>query len=244
MIPSKTSSNTKVIAHRGAWKNTGAPENSIEALKHAIAMGCAGCEFDVHLSLDDVLFVYHDEEIERLWIEKTTSAELRKIKLSNGEPLPLLEEYLREGLKQQETRLILEIKPSIINNQRSIKAALKVLELVQTLKAEAITDYICFDYLACLEIKKKAPYAHVAYLNGDKDPLELAAAQLDGLDYEFEVLQQNPDWITIARAENLSINSWTVDDEKVMDWLIAENIDFITTNEPEKLLQKLKHKDH
>ena len=25
----------KVIAHRGAWKNTGAPENSIAALKHA-----------------------------------------------------------------------------------------------------------------------------------------------------------------------------------------------------------------
>ena len=30
----------KVVAHRGAWKNTGAPENSVAAFNHAVA----GCE--------------------------------------------------------------------------------------------------------------------------------------------------------------------------------------------------------
>lgn len=33
-------SKTKVIAHRGAWKNTNVPENSIAALQHAIALKC------------------------------------------------------------------------------------------------------------------------------------------------------------------------------------------------------------
>jgi glycerophosphoryl diester phosphodiesterase len=47
---------TRVIAHRGAWKNTGVPENSIASLQHAIALGCYGSEFDVHLSADSVPF--------------------------------------------------------------------------------------------------------------------------------------------------------------------------------------------
>src|SRR6185369_6559713 len=40
----------KVIAHRGAWKNTGTAENSIASLNHAIDLGCQGSEFDVHMS--------------------------------------------------------------------------------------------------------------------------------------------------------------------------------------------------
>jgi glycerophosphoryl diester phosphodiesterase len=41
-----------VIAHRGAWKNAGVPENSIASLQHAIDLCCYGSEFDVHMSAD------------------------------------------------------------------------------------------------------------------------------------------------------------------------------------------------
>ena len=44
----------RVIAHRGAWKNTGAAENSIAALQHAVKLGCQGTEFDVHMTMDSV----------------------------------------------------------------------------------------------------------------------------------------------------------------------------------------------
>ena len=98
---------TRVIAHRGAWKNTGLPENSIAALKQAIALGCYGSEFDVHMSSDSVLFVHHDPMIQSVYLEKTAAAQLETLKLGNGENLPTLETYLRAGEFQQATRLVL-----------------------------------------------------------------------------------------------------------------------------------------
>jgi len=52
-------SNT-VIAHRGAFKKNGFPENSIASLREAIRLGCTGSEFDVRMTADEVLVVNHD----------------------------------------------------------------------------------------------------------------------------------------------------------------------------------------
>ena len=42
-----------VIAHRGAWKETGLPQNSLASFKAAAEMGCHGSECDVWLTIDD-----------------------------------------------------------------------------------------------------------------------------------------------------------------------------------------------
>lgn len=49
-----------VVAHRGAWKNDGLPQNSIASLKKAISLEVAGSEFDVQLTADGVLVLNHD----------------------------------------------------------------------------------------------------------------------------------------------------------------------------------------
>lgn len=231
---------SKVVAHRGAFKNTGAAENSIAALNHAVEMGCEGSEFDVQLSADSVLVVNHDPEIQGHAIEKTDSATLLKLKLANGEDFPTLRNFLTAGMKQTRTKLVLEIKPSAISKERAITLTHKVLQMVRALKAEAWIDYISFDYEVCKELVKLAPYAQVAYLKSDKAPAELAADHLTGLDYHFSALQKNPSWIKEARDKKLTINVWTVNDEPVMDWLIKASADYITTNEPELLLKKLR----
>lgn len=226
----------KVIAHRGAWKNTGATENSIGALEHAIKLGCYGSEFDVHMSADSVLFVLHDHSIKGTHIEKTNSQELSQIKLENGESLPTLEAYLKAGSKQKKTRLILEIKPSSVNKERSLALAAKCVELVKKMKVEKITDYISFDFDVCLKVKQLAPKAHVEYLKGDKTPDEIAAAGLDGIDYHFNVLKKNEDYIPAMRQKKLTTNVWTVNDEASLKYFLEKDVDFITTNEPELLL--------
>jgi len=43
-----------VVAHRGAWKESAAPQNSIKALKNAIDIGCSWSEFDLWMSADPV----------------------------------------------------------------------------------------------------------------------------------------------------------------------------------------------
>ena len=234
-----TSAQTKVVAHRGAWKNTNVPENSIAALKAAIKMGCDGAEFDVHMSADSVLFVNHDPHIQGLAIERTSAAELSALKLSNGESFPTMEAYLKEGIKQKKTRLVLEIKPSAVSKARGIALCHKVVDMVKALKAAPKVDYISFDYEICKELTKIAPKATVQYLAGNKSPEELKADGIQGLDYHFSVLQKNPTWIKDANSKKLITNAWTVNDEKTMDWLISEGIGLITTNEPELLLKKL-----
>ncbi|HRB80093.1 MAG TPA: glycerophosphodiester phosphodiesterase family protein, partial [Niabella sp.] len=66
----------KVIAHRGAFKNTGTPENSLASLKAAIALGCGGAEFDIHMTADNILVINHDPEFLGIPIETTTYAQL------------------------------------------------------------------------------------------------------------------------------------------------------------------------
>jgi glycerophosphoryl diester phosphodiesterase len=226
----------KVIAHRGAWKNTGVTENSIGALEHAIKLGCYGSEFDVHMSADSVLYVLHDHSIQGTNIETTNSAELSKIKLADGETLPTLEAYLKAGSKQKKTRLILEIKTSKISKERSLALATKCVELVKKMKVEKITDYIAFDWDVCLKVKQVAPKAHVEYLNGDKTPDEIQAAGLDGIDYHLSVLKKKEDYIPAMRQKKLTTNVWTVNSEADLKYFLEKDVDYITTNEPELLL--------
>ena len=231
---------TRVIAHRGAWTNTGATENSSASLQHAISLGCYGSEFDVHLSADSVPFILHDSAIQGFSIEKTNAADLKKIKLANGESLPTLEEYLLAGKGQTKTRLILEIKTSSISKERSLALTKKCVELVTQTGVTAITDYIAFDFDVCLKAKALSPKATVQYLSGNKSPEELSLAGLDGFDYHFNVLKQNEGWLADAHKRNLSTNAWTVNDEATMRWLIDQKIDMITTNEPENLFKLVK----
>lgn len=230
----------KVIAHRGAWKNTGAPENSIEAFDHAVKLGCEGSEFDVHMSADSLPVVNHDPLIQGVSIAKSNSDQLLQLKLPNGETLPTLEDYLKRGIKQNKTKLILELKPAEIGKEHSIALTRRAVALVEALHAQAWVDYISFDYDVCKEVMKLAPYAKVAYLKGDKSPDELASDNFFGLDYNFSVLQKNADWVKEAKNRNLTVNVWTVNDKPLLEDFLKQNVDFITTNEPELLLSIVK----
>ena len=136
-----------VIAHRGAWKTDSLPQNSIAGLKKAIDLGCTGSEFDVRMTADNVLIVTHDPDYNGLDIEESTYAELSKFKLSNGEILPTLKDYIIAGMQNNtSTGLVCEIKPSKIEG-RNIIIAENVLKLVKELKAENyIKAYISFSY--------------------------------------------------------------------------------------------------
>lgn len=227
-----------VIAHRGAWKNTGTPENSIAALREAVRLGCEGSEFDVHMTSDGVPVVNHDRDVQELEIEHTTFGRLSQVRLSNAEPVPTLAAFLEAGMEQNTTKLILEIKPSAVSGERGVQLAEQVVKMVREHKAEGWIDYISFDYEILKKVRELDPYARVAYLKGEKSPAEVAADDFWGLDYHFKVFQTNPDWIGQAKEAGLTLNAWTVNEPEVMDWFLEKGFDFITTNEPELLLKK------
>jgi len=228
-----------IVAHRGAFKKNGFPENSIASLKEAIRLGCAGSEFDVRMSADDSLVINHDPTLNKWEIEKTNYAELIQHPLSNGEKLPTLREYLLAGVENNtHTDLVLEIKPSGLGAERAQKIVDRVVDLVKELKPPFRIVYISFDYNMCLHLLKRIPKAHVQYLNGDKTPDQLKEAGIRGMDYNFSVFKKHPEWITRAKELGIVLNVWTVNDLTMMQGFLDQGFDLITTNEPEEGLKK------
>jgi glycerophosphoryl diester phosphodiesterase len=232
--------NNQVVAHRGAFKANHFPENSMASLREAIRLGCTGSEFDVRMTADDSLIINHDEHYHNLEIEQASFAQLNQFKLSNGEGLPTLRQYLLAGIaNNQHTRLVLEIKPTGLGKERAVKMVDAVVKLVKELKAEPWVVYISFDYNMMLRLKQLVPASPMQYLNGDKSPEELKADGIMGIDYHYKVFDEHPEWIADAKKLGIALNAWTVNDADKMDWLLDNGFDFITTNEPELLLKKL-----
>ena len=227
----------KAIAHRGAWKVDGLPQNSIASLHRAIELGCAGTEFDVHLTKDDVLVVNHDNDFYGIDIATATYAELLTKKHPNGEAIPTAEAYLREGMKQKKTKLIFELKTSKLGKERTLHSADLSVELVKRLGAEKMVEYIAFDYDACKRIVELDSNAKVYYLNGDVTPTQAKQDNFAGLDYHFEVFKKNPTWIKEAHDLGLAINAWTVNTEEEMNNLLNQHVEFITTDQPALLFE-------
>ncbi len=229
-------SKTKVIAHRGYWKTEGSAQNSIRSLELAKEIKVYGCEFDVHLTVDNVPVVYHDRHIGEKDIQKTPYAELKDYKLPNGETLPTLEQYLDRAKKVKRIKLIFELK-SHATPERDWEAAKIVVEMINRKKLRKRTEYIAFSLEAAKALHQYAPKTPVYYLNGDLSPKQLKELGFAGLDYHFNVMQQHPEWFQEAKALNLKVNVWTVNELPIMKEMIEKGADFLTTDYPEEALQ-------
>lgn len=228
---SRTTAQTRVIAHRGYWNCEGSAQNSLASLKKAGAAGVYGSEFDVLVTADGVPVVNHDDSIQGVCIETSDYLRLKALKLKNGESLPSLQQYLEQAKALQGIRLILEIKPHrrVVNEDRAVTA---VLNLVKKYGLEERVEYISFSLNICKELIRRAPSAPVSYLRGDICPADLKKLGFSGLDYPYTVLEKHPDWIKKAHALGLTVNVWTVNDRARIESLIDRKVDFITTDDP------------
>ena len=82
-----------IIAHRGASGYE--YENSRAAFRRAVMLDADGVELDVHATRDGVIVVHHDADVPGFGpIALLSAAEVGRVRLPNGEPLPLLDEVL------------------------------------------------------------------------------------------------------------------------------------------------------
>lgn len=229
---------TQIIAHRGFWKTENNAQNSIMALQKAAKENFFGSELDIHITKDDVLVVYHDHDIDGIMIENANYSAIKNTTLKNSETLPTLKEYLIEGKKYPHLKLILEVK-SHQDLNRENKAVSEIMKLVNELRLEQQVEYISFSQNICNEVKKQNPEALVSYLNGDLSPKEVKEKGWDGIDYNYKIFQKNPTWIKEANDLGLITNTWTVNQEEIMEEMINQKIQHISTDEPLVLKSKL-----
>lgn len=106
-----------VVAHRGGSKEAGSavPDNSIASLDYAMNLGCYAAECDIYITRDGYVIVAHADSNGKINGYYPFEASLRQLRdagtLSNGEQIPVLEEYLAHAMKEGScTRLWLDIK--------------------------------------------------------------------------------------------------------------------------------------
>ena len=228
----------EVICHRGYWDTEGSAQNSIRSLVKADSIGAWGSEFDVWMTADGVLVVNHDASYQGVAIETAKWKQLKDMRLKNGEPLPTLDQMLECG-KNLTTRLIVEMKPHK-NKEQEKEAARKIVKMVKDKGLEDRVEYITFSYAGMKNLKEMAPHGTpVYYLNGELSPAQLAEIEIAGIDYSIKVMREHPQWIDEAHSLGMKVNVWTVNSDRDMEWCINYGVDFITTNAPERLQQKL-----
>lgn len=243
MLQQMNAQDTKIIAHRGAWKEFNLPENSIAALQKAIEIKAFGSEFDVRRTLDGKLVVNHDPTHFGDTIELKTYAALNAKKLSNGEDLPLLQDYFKKGTaSNHHTLLICEIKAALLSNTISQLTASETVELAKQLGIEERIIYISFDFEVLQTIKTLRPNATVLYLENNKTLEQIMAAKFNGINFNYAQFLGNPSIAVNAKKLHLMLGSWTVNKDEDFNHLLEQGIQYITTNFPERYLMQLDHK--
>jgi predicted alpha-1,2-mannosidase len=225
----------KVIAHRGYWDVAGSAQNSIASLTKTQELGVYGSEFDVWLTIDGRLVINHDDNLiingSSLRIDASTYDQIKDFTLSNGEKLPTLEDYLSQGKKDPNTKLILEIKTHNTTAKNNAVVA-AVVVMVNDSNMTNQVEYIAFDMGVCKELVKLQPNAKVAYLNGGLSPQALHDLGLSGLDYTITEFRNHPSWIVDAHNLGMTTNVWTINSEAEMLEMKNAGVDYITTDKP------------
>ena len=226
---------TGIVAHRGFWNcdEAGYAKNSIAALRCAQQAGFWGSEFDVNMTADSVLIVFHDSSIDGKKIEKHNYADFKYFRLKNGEPIPTLEEYLEQAKQCPETKLVYELKSHSCPKVEETAVQLSIKKL----KENGLLDptkvmFISFSKYVCERLCQLLPDFDVQYLNGDLKPQDVKNAGIRGIDYAYGVMYRNKQWIAEARALGLSTNVWTVNKDGDIEAILQMHPDMLTTDQP------------
>ncbi len=236
---------TAIVAHRGYWncEDAGYAKNSLAALECAQKAGFWGSEFDVNMTADSVLIVFHDSKIKGKRIEKYPFEEFKDYRLKNGEPIPTIDQYLEQGRKYPETVLVYELKKHSCDEVEDLFVDLSI----QKLEEYALLDpskviFISFSYHICKRLSEKLPGFTVQFLSGTKEPEKVFEDGINGIDYSHKTLKLNKKWIKKAKKLGMSTNTWTVNTLKDMEAMFKMKVGTITTDYPQIVRELLESK--
>lgn len=236
----KKGQKVQIVAHRGYWncEEGQQAKNSIASLAAAQKYGFWGSEFDVNMTKDGVLLVYHDGSIkldgEKKRIDSNNYEVFKDFRLVNGEPIPTLQDYLVQAKKSPKTKMVFEIKKaSTPEHERAC-----VDRSIETLKEYGYFDpkktiFISFSMNVCKYLTEVAPGFTVQYLDTDYNPDQVASEGINGVDTEYAKILSDGNWVKSAKGHGMSVNTWTVDKKDDMKAVIVAGVDQVTTNNPE-----------
>jgi glycerophosphoryl diester phosphodiesterase len=218
-----------IIAHRG--DSFRALENSLHAFRLALSLSVDMIEFDIRKSRDNVLYVMHDNDTGRtadgsLDIEKEVSDDIFRLRLKNGEAIPILNDVL--ALVDGKIGLNIEIKSrgaGALTAAHLVGTGYRGRVLLSSFKEEEI-----------MGARRVMPDVPVAGIFDTFIPEEIGAYKAKG----YQVISLNRKTVTaelvdLFHRQKIEIYVWTVDDQIEMEKLISWGVDGIYTNKPDFL---------
>jgi glycerophosphoryl diester phosphodiesterase len=215
-----------VVAHRGAWGK--APQNSLQALEEAIALGCEMAEIDVRGTRDGHLVVVHDARIRGVPVAAQDLDELRA-RVAPGQA-PLLREMVE--LAAGRIALDVELKDSLV--------APALATLARHLEPES---YIVTSFLdaAVTQAGQTDPHVRTGLLVRPGRPprrLEARMAQTGASLLGLPAALARAGLLAWAANRELASFVWTVNDQRALRALLAdERVSAVITDRPELALE-------
>ncbi len=249
-----------IIAHRGA--SALAPENTFAAFRKAIEDGAEGVEFDVRLSKDGAVVVFHDATLARLsdrknLVSSLSAEELREIDVGSwfsrrkksfsntdfsGERIPTLPETL-EFLKDFGGLIYIELKcrePEIEKLSKTVcgiiaGSTLLPQIIVKSFQLETIPNI----RRHCPQVKTAALFAPkiMTILRKEKRLVNIAfELGADMLSVHFSLATRK--LMKKAEKRNLPVTIWTADNPRWIKRAFDLGLFAVITNNPARLLEK------
>ncbi|EIS3744600.1 glycerophosphodiester phosphodiesterase [Aeromonas sp. 2692-1] len=229
----------QIIAHRGA--SGLAPENTLKAIRLALALGAGAIEIDVQLA-DGELWVFHDRRLERCTdgsgvLTAQSRAYLASLDAGEGEGIPTLWQVMEAIAGQAE--LHIELKGA--------QTADEVARLTRRAEAElgfAPTQWVVssFHHPELARFAALRPDIRLGALTSTI-PLTLAkfAAELGAWSLNCDVDFVDQSLVQDAHDRGLKVLVYTVDEPADQAMLAAIGVDGIFTNRPDRFLPPAKN---
>ncbi len=231
-----------VYAHRGA--SAYAPENTKVAFKKAIELNSNGIELDLQKTKDGKIVIFHDDYIDKKAngtgkIEEYTYQELLKLDFGSwfndkykNEKIVLFEDFARDYLDKDLTFAI-ELKVLGIEKE--------TLEIINKYKVHNNIYITSFLYDALKNVRKIDSNIKLSWLIEDKISKENIdkILKIKGTQICPRASLVSKKDIEIANNNGLGVRLWGIDNEEIMKKVYKLNIEGMTVNFPDKLIELL-----
>lgn len=218
---------TKFIAHRGLPSKV--LENTLEGFQRAAKLPFFGIETDVHLTLDQLPILHHDDNLLRLAnidlnINESSYEVISSLRLKDKYNIPLLDAYI-SICKTHHKVAIIELKPEFTIDQ--------IKFIIENIKTQDYLDHVIFISFHRDNLLKLRPILQdsIVQLLTDKFDDEIFEFLIKNrFDLSIHHSQVTKDLIELLHNHKIKISTWTVNDKVLMERLAKLGIDYITTD--------------
>ena len=235
----------KVIGHRGAAGH--APENTVAAIEKAAALGARWVEFDVKLTRDGELILFHDDTLERTTdgkgkVDETTLADIRRLDAGKwyqarfaGARVPTLDEAM-EALARLGLGANVEIKPCPGRERETGEATARALRArwPGRLPAPVLSSFRAEALAAAQSAAPEFPRALLVREVSDEWRSQAEALGATAVHCNHQFIDRHR--ILALKGAGYAVRCYTVNDVRTATQLFAWGVESVFTDYPDRIL--------